>query len=420
MHSSSFTGEADQIDMQLEPPDDLEYIQPQTETTLRSTSFSEVPQTSQMTLVEANPLSSQSYPVFGDIPSMPRPSTLMPSTPPPNAVAGTEHDAQVHLIVLSGHASPPQIHRSRHGSEANMHMPSSPIGERVDPSPAVSPVPAPRPPAANIKARRLKETALVVTQTEAPYRNTRSRSRTVEPSIMPARPAVSKKSNKRKQKDVSRLEPWHESGQEEEKVDSVAPAAVAPISGTLEEEIDVENLLVTTADTSEIIGIHERPEPEIEMSPPRASSARSKSQVLDTDDEQTRRDLKQAAQQPLSQYPTSKYSRMAPKDVLRSLNAGRSASHSRQSSVRPGLPAQLRHESSVASSRDRRIVESAPHPRTPVRFLQPRKNSNSSTESFPVAGTRASDTKKQYEQAEKRSPYKPPVGTRAAQHALSR
>jgi hypothetical protein len=264
----------------------------------------------------------------------------------------------------------------------------------------------------------------------------------VEPSV----PAVSKRRNRKEQKDVSQLEPLPESRQEEEGVESAVPEAIAPISGTLEEEMDVENLLVAATDISGISGIAEMPERDVEMSPPRAPGARSKSQALDTDDEQTRRDLHQATKQPFVQYPTSKYTYMDPKDVLKSFNDVQyptskytdmdprdvlksfnaklsSASHSRQSSILPLQSSRLTHQgrgTSVASSIVRRIIDSTPQPSTPVRFLQPRKKSTSSTESFPVVGTRASDTKKKYEQVEKRSPYRPPAGTRAAQHALSR
>jgi hypothetical protein len=111
---------------------------------------------------------------------------------------------------------------------------------------------------------------------------------------------------------------------------------------------------------------------------------------------------------------------MNAKDVLRNFNANLPGTS--PSSIRPvqlSLLAQPRRGTPVASS-GQRIVESTPQPRTPAHTLRPRKKSTSSTESFPVAGTRASDTKKKYEQVEKRTPYKPPVGTRAAQLSRSR
>jgi hypothetical protein len=373
--------------MQFESPNPHEYAEP------RSPSPS-MPQTSQMTLVETNSIS-------GDILYTPRPSANMLKAPSANPVA------QVHPIVSSRHVSPPQLHRSREASAARYRSPS-PIGERVDASLVVSPVPAPRPPAAKKKAGRQKQIVPVVKQSEAPYRNTRSRSRSVEPSVIPPRTAISKKSNNKKQKGVSQLKPLQESVQEEERT----PGTIAPISGTLEEEMDVEKLLVAAADIS---GITEMPESDVEMSPPRATGAR---QVLDTDDEHTRRDLHQATKRSLLQYPASKYSNMGPEDVLRSFNANLpSALQSRQSSIHPAQASALAQGTSVASSSNRHIIESAPQP---VRFSQPRKKSSSSTESFPASGTRASNTKKQYEQVEKHSPYKPPAGTRAAQHALSR
>jgi hypothetical protein len=233
----------------------------------------------------------------------------------------------------------------------------------------------------------------------------------VEPLALPT---ASKRSNKRKEKTIPQLEPLKESGHEEDIVMPDMPEVPAHISGTLDEELDVEKLLVAATNTSVTTAV---PKPEIETHPPKVSEHRSIS--FDTDDEQTRRDLRRAQGQSLPHYST-----LPPKDMLRKFNATLpSTSQSRQSSTRPlqtNLPAQSRRGTTAASSSDQRIVESIPQPKTPVRLLQLRKNSTSSTESFPVAGTRASDVKKKYEQVEKRSPYKPPAGTRAAQHALSR
>jgi hypothetical protein len=238
----------------------------------------------------------------------------------------------------------------------------------------------------------------------------------VEPLALPT---ASKRSNKRKEKTIPQLEPLKESGHEEDIVMPDMPEVPAHISGTLDEELDVEKLLVAATNTSVTTAV---PKPEIETHPPKVSEHRSIS--FDTDDEQTRRDLRRAQGQFLPHYSTSDYPYIAPKDMLRKFNATLpSTSQSRQSSIRPlqtNRPAQSRRGTTAASSSDQRIVESIGQPKTPVRLLQLRKNSTSSTESFPVAGTRASDVKKKYEQVEKRSPYKPPAGTRAAQHALPR
>ena len=374
-----------------------------------------MPRTSQVTLVETNLLSSQSYPTFKDMSPLPRSSANIPRTPPANTTAEIEYEGEAPRIIENGHVRSPSVHASRQASKTYTSPP--PVGERVDASPVISPVPVPRPPAAKKRTRRPKSGAPVVAQTDPPYRNTRSRSRSVEPAAIFPGSVASKRSDKRKQKDISKLEPLHE---EDQRAESVIPKAIVPDHETMEEEMDVEAFLAAT-DISGVTGFSKMPEPDVEPSPS-TSDARSKSQALDTDDEQVKRGFHQATKQPLAKFPTSKYDNMNAKDTLRSFNANLpSTSPFRQSSLRPlqlSLLAQQRRGTSVASS-GRRIVGSTPQPRTPARTLRPRKKSTSSTESFPVAGTRASDTKKKYEQVEKRTPYKPPAGTRAAQHTLS-
>ena len=368
-----------------------------------------MPQTSQMTLVEINPLSSQSRPTFGGEPQMQRPRT------PPENTAAVEDENGVHTVHSSRHTNTAQIHRSRQVSKAKAYIPPPPTSKGVEVSPIVSSVPAPQPLAAQKEARRQEPLAPAVAKTEAPYQNTRSRSRSVEPSVFLPRPAEIKKSSKRRKENASQLEPLHESGLEE---DRVVPEAMA----TLDEERDVENLLVATVDTGGT-NTPEMPGPEVETLPARVPDTRSK--TFDTDDEQTRRDLHQGAKQPLPEFPTSNYTSIDPKEMLRRFAATLPTTpSSQQSSIRPlqqSLLARTRHGTSSASSSGPRITESTSQPRTPTRhLLQPRKKSTSSTESFPVAGTRASVVKKKYEQVEKRSPYKPPPGTRAAQYVLLR
>lgn len=366
-----------------------------------------------MTLVGTNPHTPQPSPTL----EMPHLSTEMSRIPIAKAVAeiGRENEMP---IVLDAHVSPPPTQRFRQTNEQEER--SAPLVEdRVKASSASSPAPAPRPPAAKKRARRPKTAP--VAQTEAPYRNTRSRSRSVEPSVIPGQLIEHKARNKRK-KDQSQLEPLHESVQEGERAELIMPETTAPISRTLEEERDVENLLVTTSHFSGATASGIPDVEDVETATSGAPNARSKPRVLDSDDEQTRHDLREANGQPSSQYPTSKYANMGPQEVLRRFNAKLPiASQSRQSSTRPvqpSLPSRFRRQDiSFASSIDRRIVEST---QTPRRFLQTREKSTSSTESFPVAGTRARDIKKKYEEVEKSSPYKPPAGTRAAQYVLTR
>jgi hypothetical protein len=414
MCTSLFTAdEADSSDVRPESPDILEYVEPEAGLDFGSPSPLGMPQTSQMTLI--NP-PSQNYSGFVDEPPIPSPSMAMPSPLPANVTTEMEHEARVHPVVSSFPTSHSRIRSPQQPKEANI-APSQ-IGKRIEASPVAPSVPAPRPLAAKKKPRRPKPPVPDVALFEAPYRNTRFRSRSVEPSAPLPLPAAFKKSNKRKEKKISQLEPLQESEHEEDRVVPVVPEAPAHISGTLDEELDVEKLLFAATDTGGTAPVSAKLKPRFTEDPkPRRTS-------LDADDEQTRRDLRQAQGQPPPQSSTLDYARITPKDMLRSFNATLpSASQSRQSSIRPLQTSLLAHSklsASAASSSSRRVIESSSQPKTPVRPLQTRKNSSSSTESFPVAGTRASDAKKKYEQVEKRSPYKPPAGTRAAQHALSR
>jgi len=199
-------------------------------------------------------------------------------------------------------------------------------------SPIFSSVPAPQPLAAQKEARRQEPLASVVAQTEAPYQNTGSRSRSIEPSAFLPRPAEIKKSSKKKKENALQLEPLHKSGLEE---DRVVPEATA----TLDEETDVENLLAATVDTGGT-NTPEMPGHEVEMLPARVPDTRSKS--LDTDDEQTRRDLHRGAKQPLPELPTSNYTSIDSKEMLRRFAAIIPTTlSSQQSSIRPFQPSLL-------------------------------------------------------------------------------
>lgn len=243
---------------------------------------------------------------------------------------------------------------------------------------------APRPPVAAIppirrgpKPRPKPRPPLVVVQgnNEPPYRNTRSRSRSVEPvALLPTKP---KRKTKR-----------HETIPEEVEVEEV------PATETQEEEMDVQNLLTTN-------------------SARQTTTLRAPS--LETDDAQTRQDLAGSRAFPR---------RIQPLDILRNFPESSnqySVPATQQTSMQP--PA-LRHE-------NQRLRQIRPQPRRPQMAANtsasvlkisaprtpsatPRAPSTSSTESFPLPETRARAAKKESREQEKRTPFKPAPGTRAA------
>jgi len=144
---------------------------------------------------------------------------------------------------------------------------------------------------------------------------------------------------------------------------------------------------------------------------------------LDTDDAQTDQNLR-PTQPPSQPIPSL---RRHPSEILREFQENSAIFNNRSltgrsylSNKRPGFPIRNTQENTFSfpsSSLRRNVAYKAPEPpRTP----RSRKNSASSTEPFPVSGTRASAFKKIIQQQEKRSPYNPPSRTRAAKFALSR
>ena len=237
-----------------------------------------------------------------------------------------------------------------------------------------------------LKAARRPRAMIEAAIPDAPYKNTRSRSQSVEPPVRLSK----EKGTKGKQRAMPELAT----------VDEVLGDKVGEIAAN---EIEVEKMLIE--DEDEV--------------PDDLNQVRGVS--LDTDDAQTEQNLR-PTQPPrqvipsLGRHPSDILKEFQEHSVLTSpltrrshLSNNRPAFRVRntQENVLGIPPASLSHNVSVP-------YKVAEPPRTP------RRNSTSSTELFPVSGTRASALKKTLQQQEKRTPYKPPSRTRAAQFARSK
>ena len=283
------------------------------------------------------------------------------------------------------------------------------------------------------KRRRTTEVRLPLTESEAPYRNTRSRSRSVQPPVKPV--PTKKRGTKRKTNDAGDkliLEPVNEAFNDDQ-VDPVEPDNVefnpaapddvefnlaepdndnADIRGpeTLMEEMYVEDQLL--GNNSVLTALTNRDT----NSQTRVTRHRTIS--LATDDAQTHIALRAC---PVPVVPSSRASSAFEVDPAHMLMQFERAT------TRVSLPLPNPHPPAVQTSQPshprqsepfpRHLRSSTPLPSTPVRNVasRKRKESSSSADSFPVAGTRASAAKKKLEQQEKNTPYKPPAGSRAAQ-----
>ncbi|EDR03298.1 uncharacterized protein LACBIDRAFT_331606 [Laccaria bicolor S238N-H82] len=284
------------------------------------------------------------------------------------------------------------------------------------------------------KRRRTTEARSYPAEPEAPYRNTRSRSRSVQPPVRPAPPK--RRGTKRKTDDAGDkppLEPVNEAFNDD-KVNPVEPDNVevipatpddvefslpdpgnapdnadVPVPETLMEEMYVEDQLL--ADNSVLSALTNRDT----ISQARVTRHRTISMA--TDDAQTHIALRA---RPLPAVPSSRASSAFEIDPAHMLMQFERAT------TRVSLPLLNPHPPGVQASHShprqsepfpRHLRSMTPVPSTPVPNVasRKRKESTSSVDSFPVAGTRASAVKKKLEQQEKTTPYKPPAGSRAAQ-----
>ncbi|KAG5651104.1 hypothetical protein H0H81_009835 [Sphagnurus paluster] len=297
-------------------------------------------------------------------------------------------------------------------------------------------------PSGTKKARlsRIKQTMHDTPQ--APYLNTRSRSRSVEPSTLPS---TRQTQRKRKGQEVSELQLLPPLEEHEEAdyargstdlpvVSGLAKQAwlrhhtLQPIDSakaylvteTLEEESDVVDHLVNNISG----GSNDIYAQQTQSSSPSDSSEGS----LDSDDAQTDRNLRQSPAVSISQVqrPTSTFAlhNLDPDQVLQMLSQSQPAAstprYTRRSTL--NLPGNQRESaasqgrlSAPGPSRRNAIDAAYNPPRTPKNLQnQYQSNSMSGDESFPLSGTKASALKMKIEEEEKRVPYSPPAGTRAA------
>ncbi|KAF8077750.1 hypothetical protein FPV67DRAFT_1662548 [Lyophyllum atratum] len=261
---------------------------------------------------------------------------------------------------------------------------------------------------------------------EAPYRNTRSRSRSVEPSVLPSRPRPRKKKAAEVVEEATVMASLEEVSDEDDvpTLESQEMGSTStPVRETVEDEMSVEEFLVN--DISGRSNDIERSVQDTDEADPEAASppAEAVDASMDSDDAQTDQLLHQPPEERTSQRPNAIFI-IDPDEAIRQFNAGKpvssTARSSRLSSVRPvafprlqsNAPTRSRHRAS-RSSRDPFEAAHAvtPQPRTPANH---RSRSASSVESFPMPGTKASTAKRRIEEEEKHTPYTPPRGTRAA------
>lgn len=250
-------------------------------------------------------------------------------------------------------------------------------GQEEPPNPTQT-TPASRP---ELRSKR----RAIVQPSDAPYRNTRARSRSVEPVAMP--PPKLKAARRRKQN--------REAPEREVRNELIVPSR---ITETIEEEMDVEHILITQ---------------DANM----GTAVKARDPSLETDDAQTRRNLRPAP----ARLSTFLSESMTADDALRKFESSNSSRRYSPISQRP--PTQ--NDPALDENRRRSKHQvgfgtfNLPDPRTPVNVRRTRQKS-SSVESFPLEGTRASAAKKERKEQEKHTPYKPLEGTRAAQFARSR
>ncbi|KAF9484705.1 hypothetical protein BDN70DRAFT_85134 [Pholiota conissans] len=281
--------------------------------------------------------------------------------------------------------------------------------------------------------RRPPAAAPPIEEGSAPYRNTRQRSRSVEPLpqvsqkprkekkqaspipeelddevevVQPVRPIRS--SSRLRSVEPPQLPPLPQPGRNARKkrVEAIPEEIVnqnKPLSETLVDEMDVANLLTQDAPNRSVYKLN------------------SRGISMDTDDAQIDRRLR-AGFASSQVGPPAKFNFLdqPPSEILKRVESSSSRRHSLLLSL-SNHPSAMRsqHRSSQFSIRKPRQSapsrlrnDDTPDPLTPARQEIDR---GSSLESFPLSGTRARLLKEEMTQREKTTPYRPPAGTRAAQ-----
>ncbi|TFK42373.1 hypothetical protein BDQ12DRAFT_732027 [Crucibulum laeve] len=339
------------------------------------------------------------------------------------------------------HSNPPGIRRSKKATQAE---PSQVLVAELSPSRNTGPSRqtsnnnaqvvlssvSPAQPMQPKKGKRAanKKASAAPRPVEAPYHNTRSRSRSVEPSMLPPiKPRGKEKSKKLAQEQERNeqgggpaFEPQLEGIRED--MDMGDPPAAAetpsvPIAQTLEEEMDVADLLINDQSLS-------------------VRSVSVQQESLDSDDAQTNRILRASQVQQRRNVPivpSSLFQDINPEDMLARFQSENAPRYSLPPAPPTAGPSKRNAELRKEGGRPRHSEPSALPPArnrdgsvlSQNAFFTPQRRSpmkakiasNSSEESFPLSGTRASAVKKQLRQEEKQTPYTPPAGTKAALYA---
>ncbi|KAJ6453490.1 hypothetical protein C8R47DRAFT_1168138 [Mycena vitilis] len=257
---------------------------------------------------------------------------------------------------------------------------------------------------------------------EPTYRATRARSRSLEPYVADVDAVVVRKNKQQGRKKA--LETLEEIRVEEEK-ENPSTRTLSRAEGT-EETQEVEDFLMDANEQSGISDggnpVNDDPVDDVELMPPPRMAARqtTRQHSLETDDAQTDAALSHRS---VSFSPVASSAREAKtKEVLRELQAVRRLSRQPESVTSKAASSPRLAQSSPPD------VFTGPSRRGPSIDLQnplysqsvadrrslSRKNSVSSAESFPIIGTRAKTLKQEIKKQEKHTPYRPPVGTRAA------
>ncbi|KAJ7074156.1 hypothetical protein C8F01DRAFT_10688 [Mycena amicta] len=303
----------------------------------------------------------------------------------------------------------------------------------VDPPRQPSPSPAPRQPSSKARSGARPIATRTVTKqvpkeipvppkevVDTPARHTRSRSRSVGPVVVDV--PVRKERKGRKGNKAKALEAVEEVPDD----DPVPNEEQGPVqSETQMEEENVQELLAELSGISEEgVPAQDQEEDEQEMMPPppppRMMPRRRGS--LDTDDGQTDAALRpravayprQPARDVLSRLRGVRLGSVQPEDVSKSPLIYRRSNE--QQNISPDDVFSVGNSHSRRGSAqvsDLHSLLRSPG-RSTVATVRSRGASESSAESFPLAGTRAKSVKRELRQQEKKSPYHPPPGTRAA------
>ncbi|KAG5722150.1 hypothetical protein E4T56_gene7045 [Termitomyces sp. T112] len=253
-------------------------------------------------------------------------------------------------------------------------------------------------------SRNPPDSIVIASPPDPPYRNTRSTSRSVELSEL-LRPKPQPKKGTVSEHHGTTLPSLKESGTEDYQ-QPVEPMETHPdpMRETLDEEQDVEDLLTRTEDNPSVWNARD--------------GGASQPRYLESDDAQTDDRLRQTQIQAKIRVPRQELD-VGPDEMLRRF---REASTIRLTPFSPAradpMTTRHRHSAPVVYSQGvfSGISLTEQQPRTPAANSQSQfwRGSTSSEESFPITGTKASAAKKIIETEEKRTPYRPPVGTRAA------